>query len=63
MYRSTLSWPRHYLGVSGQLHAPAVLTPGKGNPVALRHEDPKHHNIHIEVLYQVMKARSSPKRR
>jgi hypothetical protein len=29
MYRSTFSWPRHYLEVSGQLHAPAALPPGK----------------------------------
>jgi hypothetical protein len=26
MYRSTLSWPRHYLEVSGQLHALAALS-------------------------------------
>jgi hypothetical protein len=26
-YRSTFSWPRHYLKVSGQLHAPAALLP------------------------------------
>jgi hypothetical protein len=25
MYRSTFSWPRHYLEVSGQLHARAAL--------------------------------------
>jgi hypothetical protein len=31
MYRSTFSWPRHYLEMSGQLHAPAALPPGK-NP-------------------------------
>jgi hypothetical protein len=29
MYRSTFSWPRHYLEVSGQLHAPAALLPGE----------------------------------
>jgi hypothetical protein len=29
MCRSTFSWPRHELEVSGQLHAPAALTPGK----------------------------------
>jgi hypothetical protein len=29
MYRSTLSWSRHKLEVSGQLHAPATLPPGK----------------------------------
>jgi hypothetical protein len=28
MYRSTFSWPGHYL-VSGQFHAPAALPPGK----------------------------------
>jgi hypothetical protein len=27
MYRSTFSWPRHQLEVSGQLHAPAALPP------------------------------------
>jgi hypothetical protein len=29
MYRSTFSWPRQKLEVSGQLHAPAALPPGK----------------------------------
>jgi hypothetical protein len=29
MYRSTFSWTRQYLEVSGQLHAPAALLPGK----------------------------------
>jgi hypothetical protein len=29
MNRSTISWPRHKLEVSGQLHAPAALPPGK----------------------------------
>jgi hypothetical protein len=29
MYRSTFSWPRHQLEVSGQLHAPATLLVGK----------------------------------
>jgi hypothetical protein len=29
MYRSTLSWSRHYLEVRGQLHASAALPPGK----------------------------------
>jgi hypothetical protein len=29
MYISTFSWLRHYLEVSGQLHAPAALPPGK----------------------------------
>jgi hypothetical protein len=28
-YRSTFSWPRHQLEVSGQLDAPAALPPGK----------------------------------
>jgi hypothetical protein len=28
-YRSTYSWPRHYLEVSGQLHAPSALSQGK----------------------------------
>jgi hypothetical protein len=32
MYRSTFSWPRHWLEVSGQLHAPAALRPGKEPP-------------------------------
>jgi hypothetical protein len=29
MYRSTFSWPRHWLEVTGQLHAPSALPPGK----------------------------------
>jgi hypothetical protein len=29
MYWSTFSWPRHYVEVSGQLHAPAALPPEK----------------------------------
>jgi hypothetical protein len=29
MYRSTFSWPRHSLEMSGQLHAPAALPPRK----------------------------------
>jgi hypothetical protein len=33
MYRSTFSWPRHSLEVSGQLHVPAALPPGKKPPV------------------------------
>jgi hypothetical protein len=32
MYRFTFSWPRHYIEVSGQLHAPAVLLPLKEPP-------------------------------
>jgi hypothetical protein len=35
LYRSTFSWPRHKLEVSGQLHAPAALPPGKDPPVPL----------------------------
>jgi hypothetical protein len=36
MYKSTFSWPRHQLEVSGQLHAPAaVLSPGKEPPVPI----------------------------
>jgi hypothetical protein len=33
MYRSTYSWPRNWLEVSGQLHAPVALLPGKRAPV------------------------------
>jgi hypothetical protein len=33
--RSILSWPRHKLEVSGQLHAPAALSPGKEPPVPI----------------------------
>jgi hypothetical protein len=29
IYRATFSWPWHYLEVSGQLHVPAALPPGK----------------------------------
>jgi hypothetical protein len=32
MYRYTFSSPRHWLEVSGQLHAPAALLPGKEPP-------------------------------
>jgi hypothetical protein len=32
MYRSKFSWPRHYLEVSGKLHAPAALSPGGSAP-------------------------------
>jgi hypothetical protein len=38
MYRSTFSWPRHWLEVSGQLHAPAALPPGKEPPVPFEYE-------------------------
>jgi hypothetical protein len=37
MQRSTFSWPRHKLVVSGQLHAPAALT-GKERPVSILYE-------------------------
>jgi hypothetical protein len=29
MYSATYSWPRHYMEVSGQFHAPFALLPGK----------------------------------
>jgi hypothetical protein len=32
MYKSTCSWPRHWLEVSGQLHAPAALPSRKEPP-------------------------------
>jgi hypothetical protein len=35
MYRSTYSSPRYSSEVTGQLHAPAALPPGKGPPVAI----------------------------
>jgi hypothetical protein len=35
MYRPTFSCSRHYLEVSGQLHAPAALPPGKEPPVPI----------------------------
>jgi hypothetical protein len=38
MYRSIFSWPRHYFEVSGQLHAPAALHPGKEPPVPIGQE-------------------------
>jgi hypothetical protein len=38
MYRSTFSWPRQYLVVSGQIHAPAALTPEKEPPVTIGQE-------------------------
>jgi hypothetical protein len=38
MYRSTFSWTRHQLEVSGQLHAPAALSPGKEPPVPIGQE-------------------------
>jgi hypothetical protein len=36
MYRSTFSWPLHYLEVSGQLHASAALPPWKEPPLPIR---------------------------
>jgi hypothetical protein len=33
IYRSTFSWPRHKLEVSGQLHAPVALPPGEKAPI------------------------------
>ena len=36
-YSSTLSWPRHYKGVSGQLMPRSLFTPGKG-PVPIVQE-------------------------
>jgi hypothetical protein len=38
MYRSTFSWPRHWLEVSGQLHAQAALPPGKEPSVPIGEE-------------------------
>jgi hypothetical protein len=38
IYRSTFSWPRHYLEVSGQLHAHAALPLGKEPPVSIGSE-------------------------
>jgi hypothetical protein len=35
MYRSIFSLPRHYLQVSGQLHAPAASPPEKEPPVPI----------------------------
>jgi hypothetical protein len=33
-----LFWPRHYVDVSGQLHAPATLTRGEEALVPIRYE-------------------------
>jgi hypothetical protein len=38
IYRSTFSWPRHELEVSGQLHVPAALSSGKEPPVSIVYE-------------------------
>jgi hypothetical protein len=38
MNRSTFSWSRHYLEVSGELHAPTALLPGKEPLVPIRYE-------------------------
>jgi hypothetical protein len=35
MYRSTISWPRHELEVSGQFHGPTALPPEKEPPVPI----------------------------
>jgi hypothetical protein len=32
MYRPTFSWPPHWLGVSGQFHAPGSFNPGERAP-------------------------------
>jgi hypothetical protein len=34
-YSPLILWPRHYMQVSGQLHAPAALPPGKEPPVSI----------------------------
>jgi hypothetical protein len=34
MHRSTLSCPRHYMELSGELHAPTALPSGKEPPAA-----------------------------
>jgi hypothetical protein len=38
MYRSTFSWPQHWLEVSGQLHAPAALPSEKESAVRIGEE-------------------------
>jgi hypothetical protein len=38
MYRSTFSWTRQYLEVSGQLHSPTTLPPGKEPSVPIGYE-------------------------
>jgi hypothetical protein len=38
MYRPTFSWPRYYLGASGQLHALASVPTEKEPPVSIGHE-------------------------
>jgi hypothetical protein len=38
---STHSWPRHWMEVSGQLHAPAALLPGKEYPLNRRLGEPQ----------------------
>jgi hypothetical protein len=35
MYRSTFSWPRHYVVMSGQLQALAALPQGNESPVPI----------------------------
>jgi hypothetical protein len=39
VYRSTFSWPRHYLEMSHLLYAPAALLPGKEPPVLYRYSN------------------------
>jgi hypothetical protein len=41
IYRSTFSWPRHQLEVSGQLHAAAGLTTGKEHTIPIGKVDLK----------------------
>jgi hypothetical protein len=38
VYRSTYSWPRHYVDGSGQLHSPAALPLGKEPSVLIGYE-------------------------
>jgi hypothetical protein len=38
MYRSTFSWPRHWLEMRGQIHGPAALLPEKDPPVSIGQE-------------------------
>jgi hypothetical protein len=38
MYKSIFPRPRHLFEVSGQLHVPAVLPPGKEPPVPIGYE-------------------------
>jgi hypothetical protein len=38
MHKAILSWPQHQLEVSGQIHIPATLPPGKESPVPTRQD-------------------------